>query len=185
MLRRLVFIAALGWACRAATGPLETLRARDTQIRESLGGPDKKFEGLLNDLFDYETHTRESFGRHWEELNERERGEAVRLVRLLLERSSMDKAREYRSDRVQYLSERVDPANPAAATVVTRIGRGVESWEVAYRMRRNGDRWQVVDVIVEGASTIESNRAAFYKEIRTSGVNGLLDKLRKKGDQRP
>ena len=51
-------------------------------------------------------------------------------------------------------------------------------------MRLAGGQWRIVDVIVEDASTVENNRAAFYKEIRASGIPGLLEKLRKKAAQR-
>jgi ABC-type transporter MlaC component len=171
-----------------ALGPLETLRLRDRQIHELLGEReprDERLRALVNGIFDYETHARESFGRCWTQLGERERVEAVRLVATLLERSSMEKVREYRSDRIQYLSESIDAADPALATVLTRVTRGRERWEIGYRMRLGGSGWRIVDVLPEGASSIENNRAAFYKEIRAGGVEALLAKLRKKAGQTP
>lgn len=171
-----------------AIGPLETLRIRDRQIHDLLGEreqQDDRLRALVNGIFDYETHARESFGRYWDQLGERDRAEAVRLVATLLERSSTEKVREYRADRIQYVSESIDAANPALATVMTRVARGREHWEIGYRMRLGRGGWRIVDVLPEGASSIENNRAAFYKEIRAGGVEALLAKLRKKAGQKP
>jgi phospholipid transport system substrate-binding protein len=171
-------------------GPLETLRLRDRQIRELLGEreqalgaeQDARLKALVSGIFDYEAHARESFGRYWDQLGERDRKEALRLLTTLLERSSMDKVHQYRADRIQYVSESIEAADPAAATVATCVTRGRERWEIGYRMRLTGGQWKIVDVVVEGASSVENNRAAFYKEIRASGLQGLLEKLRRKAD---
>jgi phospholipid transport system substrate-binding protein len=176
-------------AAALAAGPLETLRARDRQIRQVLGErgkvltveEDARLRALVNGIFDYETHARESFGRYWEPMSEPQRQEGLRLVTLLLEHSSMEKVHEYRANSIQYVSERIDGAG---ATIETRVTRGGEKWAVGYRMRQAGGQWRIVDVIVEDAGTVENNRAAFYKEIRTSGIAGLLEKLRKKAAQR-
>jgi phospholipid transport system substrate-binding protein len=169
-------------------GPLETLRDRDRRIREMLALSEKdpnsereaQLHGLVSGIFDYETHARESFGRYWDQMSEAERKEAVRLITTLLERSSMEKVHEYRANRIQYVSERFDPNNPASVTVTTRVARAREQWEIAYRMHQSAGRWRIVDVLVEGASSLENNRAAFYKEIRASGVKGMLEKLQRK-----
>jgi phospholipid transport system substrate-binding protein len=188
----LAAVSAAAVLTAAAAGPKDTLIARDRQIRQILGEPgrtlsagdDARLRALVNDTFDYETHARESFGALWNQMNERDRAEGLRLVTLLLERASMDKVHEYRTDRIEYVSEQADPAGPGSATVVTRVTRKRETWEIGYRMRLSGPQWRIVDVVVEGASSIENNRAAFQKEIRASGIQGLLGKLRRKADQR-
>ncbi len=171
-----------------AASPGEMLKARDRQIRQVLGprgktlsaADDAQLRSLVNGIFDFETHARESFGRYWAEMREGERAEGLRLVRALLERSSMEKVQEYRSNAIRYTAERVDAES---ATVTTQVAHEGDTWEVGYRMRLAGGQWRIVDVIVEGASTAENNRAAFYKEIRMSGITGLLAKLRRKAEK--
>ncbi len=182
----LLAVGALAGTSSGA-GPMETLRARDSQIREILNEQNRgaalrneaSLRQAVNASFDYEAHARLSFGRNWETLSERDRKEALRLVSTLLERSALEKVRQYSTQKIQYLSESVHPGG-TEATVLTRVRGASDTAEIGYRMLRAGETWKIVDIVVEGASSVESNRAAFAKEIRSIGVNGLLDKLRKK-----
>ncbi len=187
-----MLLAAGGLALEGApTGPTAALRARDRQIRDILSeqkqGTTPRNEARLrqavNGIFDYEAHARASFGRHWAQLSDAERKEGLSLVSTLLERSALDKVREFSMESIQYVSESVDP-DGAGAGVLTRVKRGAETAEVSYRMLWVGARWRIVDIVVEGASSVESNRAAFSREIRASGVRGLLDKLRRKAERK-
>jgi phospholipid transport system substrate-binding protein len=187
----LIPLAAAAWALEGAPGsPLAALRARDRQLRDVLGerkreatpANEARLRQAVNGTFDYAAHARSSFGRYWEQLSEAERREALRLVSTLLERAALDKVTEFSLDRIQYVSESVDPGGEAA-TVLTRVRRGAETAEIGYRMVRAGEAWRIVDIVVEGSSSVESNRAAFAKEIRASGVPGLLEKLRRKAER--
>jgi phospholipid transport system substrate-binding protein len=176
--------------CRAAAGPLETLRERDRQIHAILEEQKQgvtpantaRLRQAVNAALDYETHAQQSFGRYWQQLSGPERQEALRLVSTLLERSALDKVNEFAAEKIQYVSESFD-AGGAAATVLTRVKRGSDTFEIGYRMERAGAAWRIVDILVEGASSVESNRGAFSREIRASGVRGLLEKLRKKAER--
>lgn len=190
----LAFALGAGLASGQGQGPTATLKGRDVAVRAVLGGAHRdltpaeepRLRQILSGVFDYDSHAQECLGRYWAAMSEAEKGEARRLITQLLERSSVDKLRDFRSEAVQYVDEVIDPANDAAATVTTQVNRKGETWTVAYRMRKSGTAWRIVDVVVEGASTVESNRAAFSKEIRTTGVQGLLEKLRRKAaEKRP
>jgi len=195
LLRSAMFlIVALVCASSAtAMGPLETLQVRDLQVREILGNhktkpspeEDARLRDLVTGIVDMDSHTRESFGIYWNELDETKRREALQLVSMLLERSLLKGVYEHKSDRVQYVSERIDPANPSVATVLTVITRNEDRWEVRYRMQQSGSQWKIVDILLQGKSSVERNRSTFYKEIQSTGVAGLLEKLRKKVDKIP
>lgn len=176
----------------AAAGPLDAVRLRDRQIREILAAQkqgataanEERLRQVVNGILDYEAHTRASFGRYWEQLSAADRNEALRLMTALLEASAMEKVRDFPAEKIQYVSETVDPPGDTGM-VLTRVTRGTETAEVAYRMQLAAGRWRIVDILVEGASSVESNRAAFAREIRASGVRGLLEKLRRKAERKP
>jgi phospholipid transport system substrate-binding protein len=195
MINSMVFVlAGLAFAYGAVVmGPLQTLRARDLQIREILGqseqrmSPDReeRLRTLVSDIVDYEAYARDSFGIYWTQLADRDRGEAVRLLRTLVERSLMGKLDDYVSEAVQYVSENFDPEDPNAALVLTHVLRENEQWEIGYRMRQSEGRWRIVDIVVQGASSTEKNRLSFYREIHGTGLASLLEKLRKKAEAAP
>jgi ABC-type transporter MlaC component len=179
---RFGIVTALGAALAAASGPLDTLRARDRQLRESLAeAPDEaiRIRAALQGAFDFRTLARLSFGRYWTQMSERDREAACRLVAALVERTAIEKAAEYRKAQPHFVSETINSPQPGAATARVAVATGGKKSRFDLRMRLAGGEWKIVDVVTEGASMAESNRAAFYREIRRSGIPVLLEKLRR------
>lgn len=172
----------------AQSNALDTLRQRDASIRGILGPENRvlnrvqegKLKQVLSATFDYDGHARLALGKYWDQMNSQDRNEAIALVTVLLERSSLEKVRQL-PQTIEYVSE--TPRAGGVVSVLTRVSRGSDSWEVAYQFQHTAQQWKIFDVLVDGASTLDSNRAAFYKEIRETGVAGLLRKLRAKAAQ--
>ena len=169
--------------------PLNAVREWDMKIRAILERPatkkterETRLKAVVSPLLDYETHTRESLGGDWNRMTAAERSSATQAITVVLERSSIEKVRHFVSQKVEYLSEEFDRADPETASVRTRVQN---KREVVYRMRWADGRWRIFDIVIEGASSVESNRAAFSKEIKSSGIAGLLEKLRKKANEKP
>ena len=196
-MRKRVFpfpIFVVFWLAIAAVGapppsPLRAMREWDARIRTILernGSPkadrDAQLKAAVSPLFDYESHARESLRGYWDRMSAAERSSASQSIAVLLERSSIDKVRSFLSQDVEYLSEEFDRVDPETASVKTRVQK---KREVLYRLRWADGRWRIFDIVIEGASSVESNREAFAREIKSSGVSGLLEKLRKKAKQKP
>jgi phospholipid transport system substrate-binding protein len=58
--------------------------------------------------------------------------------------------------------------------VITEKGTDIP---VEYRMRRDGGRWLVYDVVIEGVSLVSNYRAQFDRIIRTASVGDLLKRM--------
>ena len=179
---------ALTELASAQPSALDTLRQRDATIRRILGPENRALNGdqerelkqVLSATFDYSGHARLALGKYWDQMGLQDRNEAIALVTTLLERSSLEKVRQL-PQRVEYVSEM--PRAGGAVSVLTRVSHGSDTWEVAYYLHHADKHWKIFDVVVDGGSTLESNRAAFYKEIRETGVAGLLRRLRAKAAQ--
>ena len=52
-----------------------------------------------------------------------------------------------------------------------------------YRMLRQGDRWRVYDVSIEGVSLVANFRTQFNSVIRTSSYDDLLRRLRSRSEE--
>jgi phospholipid transport system substrate-binding protein len=50
-------------------------------------------------------------------------------------------------------------------------------------MLRQGERWRIYDVSIEGVSLVANFRAQFNSVIRTSSYDELLSRLRSRGEE--
>ena len=75
------------------------------------------------------------------------------------------------------------PKGKSGAIVSSRIiRRQGEPFHVEWRLRRGGEGWRIIDVVVEGVSMAVTHRSEFSSVIASRGgtVGGLLDVLRSK-----
>jgi phospholipid transport system substrate-binding protein len=54
---------------------------------------------------------------------------------------------------------------------------------VDYALRKQGNSWRAFDLVTDGVGLVENYRAQFNKIIAKEGVNGLLERMRKKKAQ--
>jgi len=180
-----VVVVRAGWA----GAPTDLLRVQIDRAVKTLEEPDLKKEGktrerrvavrrIAEDIFDFTETAKRSLGRHWQPRTPAERKEFVELFANLLERSYLSKIELYSGERIAYLGDTIEGDQ---ATVRTRImtKHGTEI-PVDYKMYKQGDRWLVYDVIIEGVSLIANYRTQFNKIIQTSSYQELVRKMKTK-----
>ena len=186
-------IVVLGAAIGAAAGPpTDQLKGGVDRVLKVLEDPSLKggaqvaerravVRKIAQEIFDFPEMARRSLGRHWQTLTQKQREEFTTLFRDLLERAYVARIEQYGGERITYLNERIDGDS---ATVGTRIiDKSGTEVPVDYRLLRNGDRWLVYDVNIEGVSLVSNYRTQFNKIMQTSGYDDLIQRLRtKQGD---
>ncbi len=178
-------VVRAGWA----GAPTDLLRVQIDRAVKTLEEPELKKEGkarerrvavrrIAEDIFDFTETAKRSLGRHWQPRTPAERKEFVELFANLLERSYLSKIELYSGERIAYLGDTIEGDQ---ATVRTRImtKHGTEI-PVDYKMYKQGDRWLVYDVIIEGVSLIANYRTQFNKIIQTSSYQELVRKMKTK-----
>jgi phospholipid transport system substrate-binding protein len=180
-----LFLAREGWA----GPPTELLRSQIDRVVRTLDEPELKKEGkvrerraavrrIAEDIFDFTETAKRSLGRHWQPRTSAERREFVDLFANLLERSYLSKIELYNGEKIAYLGDSIDGDGATVRTkIVTRQGTEVP---VDYKMYRQGDRWLVYDVVIEGVSLIANYRTQFNKIIQTSSYQELVRKMKTK-----
>jgi phospholipid transport system substrate-binding protein len=170
-----------------AGAPTEELRGHVDQVikilqRPDLQGDDKTTERrvavrkVANDIFDFQETAKRSLGRHWEARTPAEREEFTHLFADLLESAYISRIERYSGENVSYVGESVEADQ---ATVRTKIlTKQASQVPVDYRMLRQGARWRVYDVIIEGVSLIANYRTQFNKIIQTASFEDLVAKLK-------
>lgn len=126
--------------------------------------------------FDFREMAKRSLGIHWKNRTPAEQQEFTRLYEQLLENSYAGKIESYHGEKILYGRETVDPPY---AVVRTRIvtGKGQEI-PVNYLLLREGDRWKVYDVVIEGISLVNNYRSQFASILERSSFPELMRKLK-------
>ncbi|GBE10705.1 putative phospholipid-binding protein MlaC precursor [bacterium BMS3Bbin12] len=162
---------------------LARLRKDHAQLKAH---PDRIY-GLVSDLllphFDFTTMSRWVLGRYWRTATPAQRKQFVNEFRTVLVRTYATALLEYRNQRIRYLPFHGDVASGdvTVRTVVLQPGgRGIP---IDYRLDRRDGRWMIYDVSVDGVSLVMTYRGSFASEIRRIGMDGLLNKLRRRNRQ--
>jgi phospholipid transport system substrate-binding protein len=130
---------------------------------------------IADEIFDFTEMGKRALSVHWQELAHADRERFVRLFSDLLDRAYFEKIDAYNGEKVTYFTPRVDGSQATVPTrVVTEKGTDMP---VEYRMRQEGGRWLVYDVVIDGVSLVSNYRAQFDRIIRTGSVNELLRRM--------
>lgn len=138
----------------------------------------------LKGFLDVEALGQHALGDHYAKLSPAQRKEFVGLLRELVEANYIKAMRSNSTYQVRYLEETEKDGTRVVATELQlqRNGRA-ETMSVDYRLRREGEQWRAFDLVTDGVGLVENYRAQFNQIINKEGVNGLLERMRKKKAQ--
>jgi phospholipid transport system substrate-binding protein len=181
----LLFVAHDAWG----GPPTDQLKSSIDKVPKILEDPALKGNGkagerrtairkVANDTFDFAEIAKRALARHWQGLTDKEREEFVALFADLLEQTYISKIELYSGEKIQYGREQLDGDFATVPTkITTKQGQEVP---VDYRLLRQGDRWLVYDIVVEGVSLVSNYRTQFNKIIQTSSYGELVKKMKTK-----
>jgi phospholipid transport system substrate-binding protein len=142
----------------------------------------RRLEEIAQHRFDVKTISQLILARHWRRFTPDQREEFVFEFKRYIAANYGDSLNDYDDEVVEVLGER--PEARGDYTVRTRIiGDGFKPVAVDYRMRKKADRWQVIDVVIEGVSFLKSFRSQFQEILSQGKPEGLLRQLREKNDE--
>lgn len=152
----------------------ETLRApKRTQERHT------KMQQAMTRHFGFTEMARRVMGSYWYTLTTAQRKEFVLLFGDLLEYAYINKIESARATKknVQYVKERMDQND--YATVVTEIVNPRDhNFEVAYRLLKRNQKWQIYDVTIGGMSLVNNYRTQFDKFMRQGSYESLVQQIK-------
>ena len=185
----LAILAALARGSLAgADGAVQFVRGFSDQAIAMLSDPalgpkdrEREFRRLLSDGFNLDLIGRFVLGRHWRHASDEERAEFRRLFEDYLVASYARQLTNYAGEQLMIEGSRAH--GDRDALVSSRITRPQgDPLQVEWRLRRAGDGWKIIDVVVEGISMAVTHRAEFSSVIGSRGgrIDGLLKALREK-----
>ncbi len=155
---------------------LVVLRNQDLSRAEKRVG----IEAIAYAHFDFHTIARLVLARYWKIFDTEQRVEFEDEFKVFLAQEYGKRLDDYEDQGVEVLGEK--PEARGDVTVRTRIvGGEFDKADVNYRLRKKGDEWVVIDVVVEGISLVSNWRDQFREILRgKDGPEKLLAQIRKK-----
>jgi phospholipid transport system substrate-binding protein len=138
-------------------------------------------KSAIGGIFDYGEMAKRSLGVNWKGRSKAEQKEFVDLFATLLENSYAGKIESYQNEKILYDKETVDGEYAEVKSRVVTAKR--DEYSLDYRLMKEGNRWMVYDVVIEGVSLVSNYRSQFSKIITSQGYGGLVKKLRAKSEE--
>ena len=140
-----------------------------------------RLKAIVAGLFDFAALSELSLGRSWVDLSPADRAEFVDLNRRLIEKNYADPKLYTKAEKIEYAGVVLDGDEALVKTVVRYK---TEKSNIDYQMHLVDGNWLIYDMIIDDLSIGKSTRSQFRKEIQKTSIEGLMDKLRKKLDER-
>jgi phospholipid transport system substrate-binding protein len=194
MPRRLV-AAALLWSWCALAWAAEELAAPQRLIRETAdallavvsaeraalrAAPARLQQVVRRHLLprvDFARLSALAVGRAWRTATPDQRTRFIAEFERLLVRTYATGLLELETLEIRYPPQRVAPDADDVLVRTEVLRPGALPVPVDYRLYREGGRWRVYDVVIEGISFASTYRTSFEQEVRQAGLDGLIDRL--------
>jgi phospholipid transport system substrate-binding protein len=197
MTRAFLFLMLAPFAVAAAesSGPMAQLKATNDKIDKILkskpvaGSPEEKkakedLKVIVNGLLDYQELAKRSLAQHWDEIGKQKQELFVSTLRELIEKNYVKQLRTNLDYAVSYKNESLKDGEALVNTVVKVKTRGKSTdSNIDYKLRKEGDKWLVFDIITDDVSMVKNYKQQFHKIITQDGFDKLISKMRKKIDE--
>jgi len=170
----------------AQESPVDAIRGRNQAVKVILetvegdsvfGETRERLKDEINGLIDFPELSARALGRYWNDRSEAEQGEFISVFRELVRNSSVRKLEVHEADSISYAAPEVEGEN---ATVLTTAHKNDQSVEIVYHLLRRDSEWKAWDVVIDGSSTMRTYRDSFYREIRSTSFEAMLDRLKER-----
>lgn len=156
---------------------LRTLR-EDPKIKA--GDTERAGEVINNTVlqhFNFRRMTALAVGRDWRQASEAQKASLADEFRALLVRTYANAVVAYRDQRIEYRPFRMKDGD-TDVLVRTLIHQSAgQPIELDYWLNKGDQGWKVYDVLVAGVSLVVNYRDSFGREIRQTGIDGLIKSL--------
>ena len=156
---------------------MDRIKEEQAQIDET---PERLYQ-LVDEVvlphFDFTKMSQWVLGKHWRKADKAQRERFVQEFRQLLVRTYAKALVDNVDQEIDYLPLRIKPED-TDVTVSTEIPQdGGFPIPINYSMYLKEGAWKVYDVNIDGISLVTNYRTSFSTEVRSNGIDGLIDKL--------
>lgn len=168
----------------ASDNMLKALKDNEAELDQD---PQKIFslvQEILIPHFDFERMARLALGRSWRDASAEQQERFVEEFRLLLVRTYATAMLEYTNEEIRFMPFRDDVEKGRVNVPMEVIQPNGPSIPMVLSLYKNKqDEWKVYDVKIEGISLVTNYRSSFNRDIRTNGMDALIESLSKRNDK--
>ncbi len=183
-------------AISSIQGPLDLVRETSNQVltkirskKQELNESPEKIYGLVNEIvvphFDFNRMSRMVLGKHWRKANDTQKNAFIAQFRALLVRTYAIALLNYSDQAIKYLPVHGETGASKVLVKTEVRSSGAPPIPINYRLHQKDGSWKVYDVIIDNISLVSNYRTGFSSQIRRSGLDRLIEKLKKKNSQVP
>jgi len=168
----------------ASDNMLKALKDNEAELETN----PQKIYALVQDIlfphFDFDRMAKLALGRSWRDASAEQQAQFVEEFRLLLVRTYATAMLEYTNEEIRFLPFRDDVEKGRVSVPMEVVQPNGPSVPMALSLYKNkNDEWKVYDVKIEGISLVTNYRSSFNRDIRTSGMDALIENLAKRNDK--
>lgn len=128
---------------------------------------------------DFPTVARLTLAGNWRTLNDKQQAAFIEEYKKHLSNVYANIGRDYHNQRVELTGDR--DGGRGDWLVQTRVvGDNTQATRVDYRLRKVGEQWMIIDMIIEDQSMVLNFRAKFSDILQNGGIEHLIQVLREK-----
>ena len=133
--------------------------------------------------FNFQRMTALAMGRDWNKASVEQKKRLADEFKTLLVRTYSNALTSYRDQTLRYRPTRMQGADLEVVVKTEIMQPGSKPIQLDYSLEKLPEGWKVFDVIVAGVSLVTNYRDTFNQEVRTNGVDGLIQMLSSKNKQ--
>jgi phospholipid transport system substrate-binding protein len=123
-------------------------------------------------------------GKRWRQATPEQKNEFSHQFQRLLVRTYFMAIREFGDWEIRYKSVRKNKTGDKVQILTQILRSGGEPVDVTYRMQLKSGSWMVYDIKIEGISLVTNYRSSFAKQLRQTGLDGLINRITAMNDKR-
>ena len=133
--------------------------------------------------FNFQRMTALAMGRDWNKASPEQKKRLSDEFRTLLVRTYSNALTSYRDQTIRYKPSKMQSGDTDVLVKTEIVQPGSKPVQLDYSLELQSDGWKVYDVIVAGISLVTNYRDTFNQEVRSNGVDGLIQMLSTKNNQ--
>ena len=185
-LTSLVFLLFLSASVLAADSPTTVVKKAVDEVLSVFSdtslSPDerrvalrKKINKVVKENFEFRTISKSVLATNWRKATGHEQDRFVDYFTQTLENTYLTAIESYNGEEVKYVGEKIKADRAVVDTLIVGENNDIL---ISYKLKQTSGHWFVYDVVIENVSMVSNYRNMYAAIIQSSGVNGLLFKLK-------